>query len=111
MTSKNCGLKGVPYARTELQLRHTWCFAKMISDEYGSFVRKHQTTKICFLLIALGELMINEGAAAACTTFTSTRGRLLEPTAASENTSGIGILEGRRNQKILQQKFQALEKI
>ena len=43
--------------------------------------------------------------------FTSTHGHLLEPTAAMENTSGIGILEGRRNQEILQQKTQALEKI
>ena len=43
--------------------------------------------------------------------FTSTRGQLLEPTAASENISGFGILEGRRNQEILQQKTQALEKI
>ena len=65
MTSKNYGLIAVPYARTELQLRLTWCFAAF--DEYGSFVIKHQRTKICFLLIALGELMIIEGAAAACT--------------------------------------------
>ena len=57
----------VPYVRTELQLRFAWCMMGLTRGEYDSEERKRSKEKKVSLMTNLRDLIVQEGAAVACT--------------------------------------------
>ena len=58
-------LVGVPYVRTELQLRFAWCMMGLTREEYDSEERKRSKEEKVFLVTNLRDLIVREGAAVA----------------------------------------------
>ena len=59
-------LVAVPYVRTELQLRFSWCMMGLTREEYDSEERKRSKEEKVFLMTNLRDLIVQEGAAVAC---------------------------------------------
>ena len=59
-------LIAVPYVRTELQLRFTWCMIGLTRGEYDSEERKRSKEEKVFLMMSMRDLITQEGAAVAC---------------------------------------------
>ena len=65
-TPKMHALIAVPYVRTELQLRFSWCMTGLTMGECDSEERKRSEEEKVLLMTSLRDLMINEGASVAC---------------------------------------------
>ena len=59
-------LIAVPYVRTELQLRFSWCMIGLTRGEYDSEDRKRSKEQKVFLMTSMRNLITQEGAAIAC---------------------------------------------
>ena len=59
-------LKAIPYVRTELQLRFACCMTGLTMEQYNSDDRKRPKEKKVILMTSHRDLMIDEGAAVAC---------------------------------------------
>ena len=59
-------LIAVPYVRTELQLRFTWCMIGLTREEYDSGERKRSKEEKVFLMTSMRDLIIQEGMEVAC---------------------------------------------
>ena len=59
-------LIAVPYVRTELQLRFSWCMIGLTRGEYDSEDRKRSKEQKVFLMTSMRNLITQEGAGIAC---------------------------------------------
>ena len=59
-------LIAIPYVKTELQMRFTWCMIGLTRGEYDSEESKRTKGEKMFLMTSVRDLMTQEGAAVAC---------------------------------------------